>query len=342
LSSIIIVCAFYYGAWYSLNYFGLEVNLKYLMYLFLITCLFTAFSNQLGVTDFYEFADDSLKEESRQAGLFGNPNEAGNFGAYLLGILLTCSILLKKNKILYLILGLFAFYVAFVSFSKAAIAVSFILIFSYLLYNLINVLKIGKRNRTVLLQSFVIFLLSIFMLFANWEGIFQSFSQPQQKRAIAFFCLLQGEVNDRTTSDRTIAFAQGWRLIRQSPIIGSGFGSFHRFVVGKLKLGVHNTYLLILGEGGAFILFLFLLIGIVFIFRTLKLKNFALKYFVYSFCCVFFISVCGTGHNALYDRVSNALFAIVISVIAYDFQELHLIPRHKYYHYLEDKLHIQS
>jgi len=316
-STFIIVLAFYFGSLHYLKQYGILSFLKFIIILFLITTVFTIFTNDLGVANLYSYASYSIREGSRQSGLFGNPNEAGSFGLYFLVILLSSSLLFPRYKFIFLLLSLVAIYSIFVTFSKAAIGTGGLILLMYFVFNLKNVLRLGKSNRRIFLIALVSFTFIFSTVYSQWDNIFESFTQGQQKRALSFFLLLQGEVSKKTTSDRTITFDYGWEMIKKSPIIGNGFGSFHRFAAGPLQLGVHNTHLLIAGESGIIPFILFLILFLLLISKALQIKELGIRFLIIGICVVFFISVSGTGHNALYDRVSNAALATIMGIIYY-------------------------
>jgi O-antigen ligase len=77
------------------------------------------------------------------------------------------------------------------------------------------------------------------------------------------FGILGGEIDTQTTSGRTLVWELGLTRILASLPWGNGLGSFH-FLEGGYRntlqewLGIHNTYLMVLGESG---LIPFLLFG---------------------------------------------------------------------------------
>jgi O-antigen ligase len=316
-STFVIFLAFYFGSVYFLMQFGTYQFLKFIILLFLLTTIFTVFTNDLGMNNLYIKESSEVGESSRQSGLFGNPNEAGSFGLYFLVILLSSALVFKSHKYVLLLMSLLAAYSIFVTFSKAAIGTGGLVLVIYFVFNLKNVLRIGRSNRRITLIAFVSVVFIASTIFSQWENIFASFTQGQQKRALSFFLLLQGEVSKKTTSERTITFQHGWEMIQSSPVIGNGFGSFHRFAGGPLQLGVHNTYLLITGESGFIPIILYITLLFLLISASSRIENPGIRFLVIGFCVVFFISVSGTGHNALYDRVSNAVLAIIIAIIYY-------------------------
>lgn len=311
-STFVIFLAFYFGAIYYLINFGINRFLKLITLFFLITTIFTVLTNNLGFDNLYEGRDTS-----RQSGLFGNPNEAGSFGLYFLVIVLSSALVFKSNKYILLLLSLLAIYSVFVTFSKAAIGTAGLVLLMFFTFNLKNIFRIGKSNRRVFILSVVSFAFIFSSIYSQWDNLFESFTQGQQKRALSFFLLLQGEVSKKTTSERNITFNYGWEMIKSSPIFGNGFGSFHRFADGPLQLGVHNTHLLILGESGIIPFVLFLILFLLLIKKGLQINEIGIRFLIIGMCVVFFICVSGTGHNALYDRVSNAILAIMISIIYY-------------------------
>lgn len=172
----------------------------------------------------------------RYSGFYLNPNEAGFICIF--GYAMVYSL---KNKNLKLI-GQFVFtLMGLLTFSR-----TFIII--WLILNLIS-LKISIKNIRILGIGIIIFATLIFI--DTSVGL----NNPR-------FAQLKNIFSNKSVSAKTVGedsrmetWSQFYDKILDSPIIGNGYGSFSG---GTGFLGVHNSYLMIIGEAGIlpFILFI--------------------------------------------------------------------------------------
>ncbi len=315
-SSIIIIFAFYISSLFFIKKGKFSSLLRILLFFFLFTTLFTAIAQQIGLIKIYSNVSGGIGTGGRQAGFFGNPNEAGAFANYTLVMLLSSFLYFKKGKIFILLVIPLALYSVFVSFSKAAMLISILILFFFLLFSIRNIVKVGKKNRKSIFLFFILLFIIATKIVTHFNSVYEDLSQGQQKRMLTFMALAQGNIDEKTTSGRNILFEHGWEKIKVAPIFGNGLGSFHRLNSGPIHLGIHNTYLMVIGESGIIPISIFLIIGFLMFFIAFRVQNPAIRFFIFGFMIVFFINVAATGHNALYDRISNSLWGITIGILA--------------------------
>lgn len=180
----------------------------------------------------------------RYSGFYLNPNLAGF--ACILGYAFSFAIDRKELKItgqiLFSIAGL-------VTFSR-----TFLLI--WILINLLSVL-ISYQN------VFKIVICAV--LFVAFLSLGDKFDL-NSRRLSGFSSILSGEVNqDLKEGSRTETWALYYEQILNKPVWGSGYRTFSGETGGSeasgrflIKSGVHNAFLMILGEAGFFLLLYFL------------------------------------------------------------------------------------
>ena len=94
-------------------------------------------------------------------------------------------------------------------------------------------------------------------------------------------------------------------------LFGSGFGSFHR--IAEIGLGVHNTYLMIIGESGIFPFFLLIIFLTLLFVRIIKIKS-KLKFFSLWVFLVISVLIFGSIHDALSERITSLFFVLLIII----------------------------
>lgn len=221
--------------------------MEFIKYIIFIICGYEL-SKQISITELYVFlliGALSIVVESiafptrfgRYSGFYLNPNVAGFI--CITGFALTYG--LKRPSLKYL--GQFIFTLTgLLTFSRTFIVI-------WVIINLIS-LKISIKNLRILGGVFLI--LGTLFFIDELVGL----NNPR-------FNQLKSLVNNENVSNQEITSdsrADTWALfydqIYESPLIGNGYGTFSG--KGNLNLGVHNTYLRILGEAGIipFIIFL--------------------------------------------------------------------------------------
>lgn len=216
----------------------------------------------------------------RYSGFYLNPNLAGF--TCILGYALGLTIDVKKVKIPGQILLSIA---GLVTFSR-----TFLLI--WILINLMSVL-VSYKNIFKIVVCLILFVL--FLSFGDRLDL-------NTKRLEGFSSILSGKVDHNLKEDsRTETWSLYYEKVVDNPVWGNGYRSFSgetggsdatgRFVI---KMGVHNTFLMIVGEAGIFLLIYFLWIyGYIFVngFRYFKVNP---SIFFLSFSLIAFML---TSHN---------------------------------------------
>jgi hypothetical protein len=215
----------------------------------------------------------------RYMGVYLNPNTAGY--ACILAYSLSFSIDNKKLKIF----GQILFSIAgFVTFSRTFLII-WILINLFSLF--INYRNVYKVIIGVTLFSLVLSLGSRFDLSA--------------KRLNAFSGILEGKVNDDLKAEsRDKTWAHYYDKILTNPVFGNGYQSFSGEIIGRentkftARIGVHNTFLMIIGEAGFFVLLCFMWINGVFLITGIRLFGQNPLIFLVSFSLIMYML---TNHN---------------------------------------------
>ncbi|WP_164122293.1 MULTISPECIES: O-antigen ligase family protein [Sphingobacterium] len=237
----------------------------------------------------------------RYRGFYINPNAAGY--ACILGYSLSFSIDNKKLKII----GQLLFSIAgLVTFSR-----TFLLI--WILINLLALL-INYKNVYKFLAGIVLF--ALLLSFGDKLDL-------STKRMHAFSGILEGKVNDDLAEEsRTETWSHYYNEILNNPVWGNGYHSFSGEIFGPeynsftIKNGVHNTFLMVIGEAGFFVLLYFLWIYGSFLINGVKIFNDNPVIFLISFSLVMYML---TNHN--YFENNLVLFISMWLYIQIDVQK---------------------
>jgi hypothetical protein len=219
-------------------------------------------------------------DEDRMGGLFESVNQAGIVSS--IGQIFCLFFVFTEeknlNKILYFVLYLACLSAAIFTFSKGAFLYSILIVVAFFYYQTFRSAVKTKRSRVSQYFIFILFSVAGFFVFQEMFAD-REYSKGQEQRIDQFSRLLRGEVNEETTTKRSLISSTATQLIVQDYFMGKGIGSFHK--IAKIGYGTHDMYLLILGEIG--------IIGLlVFIIYYLKIawSSFKIKVSGYSFLCV--------------------------------------------------------
>jgi hypothetical protein len=215
----------------------------------------------------------------RYRGFYLNPNAAGY--ACILGYCLSFSIDNKKLKIA----GQLLFSIAgFMTFSR-----TFLLI--WVLVNLFS-LFISYQNVYKIIVGVVLF--SLFLSFGSKFDL-------SAKRLNAFSGILQGKVNDDLKEEsRAETWSHYYNKLLINPVLGNGYHSFSGETFGRgnntftIHNGVHNTFLMIMGEAGFFVLLYFIWIYGGFLVNGFRMFDSNPLVFLVSFSLIMYML---TNHN---------------------------------------------
>ena len=136
-------------------------------------------------------------------------------------------------------------------------------------------------------------------------------------------------MNQDVSTSRFELYAWAWKLFREHPLFGIGWGMYRTTVVGNVTfravLDTHNIYLQLLAETG---LIGFLVFVTLFLYMWIKTKNAYLeclqKYpqsiwkMAISFSLLYqtFFLLYGLTGNTLYDQHNQILYMISCSILA--------------------------
>lgn len=294
-------------------------HIKFVFYLFFFTSSIGVLESLFG---FRTVAVDMAYDKERTLGFFGNPNLTGlqaNFSlVFIIGLFLS-----NKLKVIpTLLLIPVVTYAAGASFSKTAIITAALLLISFLLICIWNLFRINHRQKVF--RSFSVIAILSVVSFAVIVPIATSYYDKlgggQQERLLSIVDLVaKGQFNRKTSSMRSEIFKDGIEVIKDDVILGHGLSTFS--IGGMFKSspthGVHNMYLKLIGEAGIIPLFLFFSFFITFTLRALK-KQKREYLFITLFTIISFFVFCFTSHNALEDKFSVALIAILVGVLSDD------------------------
>lgn len=285
----------------------LDWILRLLKGILVASCVLVLLSPLLGDHLNYIAASD------RASGLFENPNEAGV--AALTTLVLIYNYPARRNLITF-VQSAIALSALALTFSKTCILT---------LTLLMVIVLIQKRSIWLTCFTICAFGLAAIALSYISESDLVHFTYDQRMRIADILSIFGGEISDQTTTGRTDLWAVGIQRIMEQLPWGSGIGTFHslegtrrsimypddssRAIYGAW-LGVHNAYLMVLGESGLFPFLL--LIGF---FLCLFIK--ASKAPEYSVAVPFGIIICMdmmASHGSLGFRLVDVILAIAMAI----------------------------
>lgn len=276
---------------------GLQSVLAVLQILFFFDCV--AVLNDGLIVSYFGID----RPQERASGFFDNPNEAAVMALYFLVIIATTATRLSLATVLKFAVALAAL---LLTFSKTGMLLFFFLAGAFLL---------ARRSYGIL----VIALASMLALYPIIQFIVSvnplGMTDEQVLRIEQIVDIFSGEVDNKTTTGRVELWSIGLERISKTIPLGSGIGSFHRMEgSGYLDLegnwlGVHNTFLMVLGESGLIPFLIFL--GFLFVLIRTSLSG-AYSLTMAGFL-VIFISDMFVTHGVLTLRLHNVILAITMA-----------------------------
>lgn len=190
----------------------------------------------------------------RFSGFYINPNAAGFI--CISGYALAYSIKNKKIKLLgqiiFTIMGL-------LTLSRTFIAL-------WILINLIS-LKIDIKNVRFFLYGFG--LLSLLLILSELLPV----KNPRIEQIKSLSSNEQVDVNEINSDSRADTWSTYFDDIANSPLVGNGFRSFTKKDLQRNKVGIHNTFLLVLGEAGIIPFIIIVALYAYILFMSFRLFN---------------------------------------------------------------------
>lgn len=307
LSAILFILAYYlYLSKRLLKDFETKKVFDLIYYPFVCSTLIIIIQTLLGVNNFV-INDNFEIDENRAMGVFANPNAAG-FVANITILLSICKITTSTiyETIIFIIVLLLSLYASFLTLSKSSIIISIIIIFYSMFF-----LGLKSKQKKIFFSAIVILTLPIYYLISNFEDVsILIFDETQISRVTAIKKLLfDVEFSNETTSSRYDLFNYGVSKIKENFILGNGLGFFQWFPGNEN--GVHNTFLLIIGEGGIFAFLLFILFIISTFINSFFLQN-DTGLMVSGLIIILILSSMG-NHNFFDDKITIILQVIIVA-----------------------------
>jgi hypothetical protein len=214
----------------------------------------------------------------RFSGFYLNPNAAGF--AVLIGFIFSMSLFKSRLKILAQVLFSVA---GFLTFSRTFLV----------LWIIVNLITFFHSFKNGLKLFFGVILFTLFIAFFQDLGI-------DSQRFSAYSLALKGELSDDLAVDiRSDTWSIYYEDILNSLFFGNGFLSFSgkKFGSGFNEYsvqGVHNSYLMVLGESGIFVFIIFLFLHIRYLYVGFNVFSQFPVYFLLSISLALFLL---TSHN---------------------------------------------
>lgn len=283
--------------------------LKLIYYPLLAGVLILIGQRLMGVTSF----DASVTQTNRSLGVFANPNVAAT--AANLALVVTIDRLFRRKNNWWI--GLIVLAVVIVGnilpFSRTGIIVMLSLLLISMLY-FIWYKSVDQQRRWVRTLVFTGIPTALVLLIAlNYAQLKQELNYYQRTRVETMEALfLRGEVNSKTTAQRSVIFEASLDMIKRRPLLGNGIGALNDLAYLP---GAHNTYLLVLGNSGV----LPALLLVVLLFFTLPFYIIARRrtgYLILGFTTVTALTFM-TSHSSFEDKILLLMFLFPVALAAY-------------------------
>lgn len=256
-------------------------------------------------------------EITRGFGLFANPNEAGVVSCFTIALLL---FLYRQTKEIRFIVSIIVPIIGVLaSFSKTAIFIMGIIFIAYSV--------LGKSKYSFILIVISSITVTSFLINMNVDGLvnigFTSL-QAQRLNQVAEI-IFTGQINATTTTSRTLLWEFGFNEFVSSPYIGQGMGMLHKmdYITDALgnPQGVHNMYLMLLGESGTVPIFI-ILTSLIYGFSSSAVKFFDTQEPKFLFAAMIFLIVIidGMASHHLLSIKYNIIFLAIAYVLRFSSQ----------------------
>ncbi len=249
--------------------------------------------------------------EQRAGGFFANPNEAAMVAVFALVLMLALPF---KRLSVQAAMLLMATGAVFLTLSKTGMSLVVLLFAWHVVRNLkgpaIAVVLICTAALMGAIQDPRVVLESI----AEQEYV--PFDSYQRGRILAVADILGGQINETTTTRRTILWSMATERAAQTTLLGDGLGSAHHMAGGLFEngewLGAHNTVLMLWNEGGPIPAILLVASIAAAVAACIRYRLWAVELTCLG---VLVADLMGT-HSALATRYDNLLLGIVLGLIA--------------------------
>ncbi|MCG8612617.1 MAG: O-antigen ligase family protein [Pseudomonadales bacterium] len=302
-ATFLVVLAAAASGWLLAQYKDIETHLKRLFWLWFIatsSIFFTPIIRAIAV-------NARNPDSARMSGFFNNPNEAGMVAVITFALAL--ALFHGKGRSFYFGMATLISAIATIAtFSKTAIlsliALTCLFIFRFIIQN-------GFSIRGALLVG-------VLLLPGGWlfsvgldSGIFK---HQQEKRLAAVQAIIWNqEITADHDSERTVLIREGLKKIAENPVFGQGLGELH--LMEGPGLGVHNTYLMILGESGLFPIFIMLIFILNWVWSSIWCREAVIRVIASNYILVFLLH-CMSSHTVLNRRFHNIMIGLTFGLLA--------------------------
>ena len=250
---------------------------------------------------------------NRFGGVFGNPNEAGIVAC--LAVVFAWHVPFKF-KLLQLLALLITAGAVVLTFSKTAMSFIILMLIFIMMRSFKKYLIISVPAILITLVFFIQYSEEIFNTIADQNYV--ELTENQQNRIRTVGKIISGNIDEDTTTGRTIIWKIGFdRFLENFPKPG-GLGSFHSLVGGARAAsgewaGVHNTYLMMFGEGGLLAGAMLVLTMVSLLWSSWRHEGIHLEFF----CWIAIAADMFANHHALLFRYLDFMFGIMLGLTVY-------------------------
>jgi len=305
------ILVYTYSKWflYYISQNKFNSIIKILNIALLVNCIAIIYSFQSGNI----YISDEYSDAERSSGLIASVNQAGTIAAITEAFMLFAALRInisKSKRYMYLLFYFVALFAAIVTFSKAAMLKSLILMVVFIYFYLI---KLHTKNKKIIVfqrKYILIPFLTMFLILSIGLGnkILSEFSEYQYSRLVDFTLFLQGNIDDEITTNRTSLAEHSLNLIKKDQYMGRGLNTFHR-MEGK-GIGPHNQFLLILGEVGFLGFLLYVTYYILIFYNIIKIKSPELKFLGISLILILVVTA-ASAHTMLFVKTYVIMFSFL-------------------------------
>jgi len=271
----------------------------------IISTLFALYQSFTGIIN---LAGD---EDGRFSSFYSNPNALGLVAN--IALVLNLYSLLKHDRffVLKFILIPIILYVSFLSLSRTALFISGFTIVLFIFWLLLRAFSTRKKTIRKSIAVFGLPLYIIIYITLNFDFLVDKYLDSWQAKKIKGLIeiVFKGKVTSENTSSRTEHLALFYESFLEHPFLGKGVAYFAN--IPNHKWGVHNTYLLVLGDSGILPFVVLMSMILVIYYKSLWMNTTS------SLITIGLMSVwclqCMATHNGLDDKMY--LIVLIFSVM---------------------------
>lgn len=262
---------------------------------------------------------DASRNNDRGLGVFSNPNIAATVAN--IGLVFAIDFLFRfpKKWIRFTLILILAIVASILPLSRTGFFVMGAVLVLGIFYFLFKSRVHGRFRFFPSLVFILLPLLSISYLVLNYDQIKDeqlSYYQKTRLESVEVI-LFEGKIDSKTTAERTELWAYAFEAIPQSPIAGYGVGYFDSI---PRWIGVHNTFLLTIGNSGLIPFLLLITTLIATGIHGFKRQRTGFLILGLSTVCLLTFM---TSHNGYSDKVLNLLYLTPVLLAAYDNRKIY-------------------